>query len=145
MQSSVNQHRKHFFFLMHVGDFIVHDSSIHVIFCIKMFFAQNIMTFFISETACFPTDVMNPSYFSDPVLEHNAYFSQSNPINSVLILQYFSFNILFYLLKKKKVSKAIYNLWENKIFGSKYGYECLASFLTARHCFIDFHVFKNGK
>ncbi len=37
-----------FIFLMHVADCIAHDSSVHVIFCTKIFFHQNIMT----ETAC---------------------------------------------------------------------------------------------
>lgn len=45
------------FELMHVADFIVHDSSAHVV----LFFDQNVMTFSISKTAYFPTDVMNPS------------------------------------------------------------------------------------
>ncbi len=63
---------------MHVAGFIVHDSSAHVV----LFFDQNVMTFSISETACFPADVMNPSYFSAPILVRNAHFSQSNQLKS---------------------------------------------------------------
>ncbi len=48
---------------------------------VVLFFDQNVMTFSISETAYFPADVLNPSYFSGPILVRNAHFSQSNQVS----------------------------------------------------------------
>ncbi len=50
---------------MHVSDFIVHDNQ-YMLFCVQMFFDQNVTTFSFSETACFAIDVINPYNFSAP-------------------------------------------------------------------------------